>query len=367
MANETEQFQITREAADAGVDLLKKIMVQGPYGHMDQVYTNAFFGLNHRKAPTALPRNREQTPLIFITRPRLNLSSDNLRADRKFNSLAIGNRYSLARAIRCLLDPRLAPKGEITSPFVDNRQAFIPIFMETAQAVSGWQDIAAQTYNSPDGKMQESYGWIDGPIDIYRSFDIDMTMRNMDGNVSIYMLAMWIIYQAYVFAGIMVPYPPYVLARRRDFDSRIYSIVLKSDGYSLSQIMCTGASHPVAVSSAAAHNFEFGKTINTANDLVTCRFKCYGQLHYDDIVIDQFNRAVRMTNGDMMDGYRENAMVKIPRDELFIYNHNGYPYINIDTAELEWWIPRDKYLEVAQYISGARINVHNEVSSANTN
>lgn len=358
---ENNPSYISKENIDEGIEILNRIMVQGTYGKMDQVYRNAFFGLNHRKAPTALPRNKEQTPMIFITRPRLNLSSDNLRGDRKFNSLAIGSQYSLARAIRCLLDPRLSPRGEITSPFVDNRQAFIPIFMETTQAVSGWQDIAAQTYTSPDGKMQESFGWIDGPIDIYRSYDHDVTLRNIDGNISIYMLAMWIFYQAYVFANIMVPYPPYVIARRRDFDSRIYSVVLKSDGLSLSQIACSGVSHPIAVSSAGAHNFEFGKTLNDANNIVTARFRSYGQWHFDDIVIDQFNRAVQYPNSDMEDKYRKNLMVKIPQDELFIYNHNGYPYINIDTAELEWWIPKDAYNEIARYIAPVKIDLNNGV------
>lgn len=331
-------------------DMLKRVYMGGPYGHMDQVFTSAFSGLNHRKAPTALPMNREQTPLIFITRPRLNLSSDNLRADRKFNSLNHGGQYSLARAIRCLLDYRLMASRELSSPFVDNRQAFIPIFMETTQSVSGWQDIAAQTFTTPGGRMQEEQGHIDGPVDIYRSYDLDFSLRNVDGNIAIYMLAMWIFYQAYVFEGAMVPYPEYIMYRRRDFDSRVYSIALQPDGYTISQIMACGACHPVSVSSSGAHNFEFGKTFNDANNTVTARFKAYGQMQFDDIVIDQFNRTVIQSNSEMADEYRASRMRMIPRDELFIFNHQGYPRININTGELEWWIPYETYREFIDFV-----------------
>lgn len=355
MVNETSNpLHITQENIFAAVDELNRIYMHGPYGKMDSVYADAFRGLNHRKAPTALPKNREQTPLIFMTRPRLNLSDDNLRADRKFNSLAIGGRESLARAVRCLLDYRLMARDKITSPFVDNRQAFIPIFMETATSVSGWQDIAAQTYTAPDGKMQESYGWVDGPVDIYRAFDIDLSFRNVEGNPAIFILAMWMYYQAYVFSGVLVPYPEYIMARRRDFDSRIFSVVLKSDGITVSQVLCCGAAHPVSVSSAGAHNFEFGKTLNDANDIVTARFRAYGQMHFDDIVIDQFNKAVEYTNNDMKDEYRQGLMVKVPHEELFIYNHQGYPRININNAELEWWIPVERYRSIANFIGASK-------------
>lgn len=363
MANTKEDnpLFVSKDNIGSAMDLLQKIGMQGPYGRMDQTYTNAFYGLNHRKAPTILPKNKEQTPLIFITRPRLNLSPDNLRVDRKFNSLAIGSDWSLARAVRCLLDPRLKLLFNIESPFVDNQQAFIPIFMETATSVSGWQDIAAQTYTSPDGKKQESYGWVDGPVDIYRSFDIDLSLRNIDGNIAIYILAMWIIYQSYVFEGIMTPYPQYITARRRDFDSRIYSVVLKSDGYSLSQVLACGACHPVTISSAGAHNYEFGKVYNEANDMITARFRTYGQMHFDDIVIDQFNRAVIQSNGDMADGYREALYVKIPQDELYIFNHRGYPRINIERGELEWWITKEQYIEVITYLGSDRIEYNSDV------
>ena len=358
MANEnTNTTTITQENVKEAVEVLNRIYMQGPYGKMDQVYANAFRGLNHRKAPTALPKNREQTPLIFMTRPRLNLSDDNLRADRKFNSLAMGGEESLARAVRCLLDPRLSMRGEARSPFVDNQQAFIPIFMECATSVSGWQDIAAQTFTAADGKMQETFGWVDGPVDIYRAFDIDLSLRNIEGNAAIFILAMWIYYQSYVFSGALVPYPQYILARRRDFDTRVYSVVLKSDGVTVSQVLCCGAAHPVSVSSAGAHNFEFGKTLNDSNDVVTARFRAYGQWHFDDIVIDQFNKAVEYANSDMQDGYRQLAMVKVPQDELFIYNHQGYPRINIDNAELEWYIPRANYKEINDYIGPAKTRI----------
>ena len=44
-----------------------------------------------------------------------------------------------------------------------------------------------------------------------------------------------------------------------------------------------------------------------------------------------------MFNPSMNSLMRDQYMTKISREQLLNYNYNGYPRINMDTNELEWW------------------------------
>ena len=55
----------------------------------------------------------------------------------------------------------------------------------------------------------------------------------------------------------------------------------------------------------------------------------------------QFNETTAITNPSfarMLDG-KSHDLIKIPRSLLGLYRNRGYQHINLDTKELEWWIP----------------------------
>ena len=45
----------------------------------------------------------------------------------------------------------------------------------------------------------------------------------------------------------------------------------------------------------------------------------------------------------MTEKNRENNMVKVPPSLLTLFNNRGYPRINYNTYELEWWVSKDLY------------------------
>ncbi len=42
---------------------------------------------------------------------------------------------------------------------------------------------------------------------------------------------------------------------------------------------------------------------------------------------------------------RERYYRKVSADELDYFNYRGYPYIDPETHELEWWVPKELYAE----------------------
>ena len=53
----------------------------------------------------------------------------------------------------------------------------------------------------------------------------------------------------------------------------------------------------------------------------------------------------------MVNGRREQALMKIPMDMLSMFNYRGYPRINPNNYELEWWVPTDMFTRVSDFVN----------------
>lgn len=88
-------------------DLDQFLRTTTPLGDLASAGFNMLYGLNHVGVDNYVGSNRDSYGLAFFTRPLLNLSSFNLRIDRKMYSLLTQNPFSIHRWARCTLDPRL--------------------------------------------------------------------------------------------------------------------------------------------------------------------------------------------------------------------------------------------------------------------
>lgn len=323
-------------------DVLDRISHGTGIGTLSTAIGDNFYGINHRQTPGAIQINKDFFGLTFFTRPRLNLSSDNIRFIRKFYPLLTNNEESIPRIIRCLLDPSLVKQG-IKTQFVDSQQAFIPLLTNNLLSMSGWQDIIAPTFTSEAGVYQEVYTLVDGVTDNYTTYDITANFRNLPGDPITLMMLTWINYAAAVFEGKINPYPRFIKDNEIDYNTRIYRLVLDSTKTTVQKIAATGAAFPVNAPIGAAFNYESDKPINGSNDQISITFKAVGAQYQDDILIDEFNRSTQITNDMMSDKYRENYYTKVPIEMLSIFNNRGYPRIDPYTYELEWWVSNEEY------------------------
>jgi len=350
---------------------IEDVLRYSPMGSLSSAIGSVFHGINHRQTPLPVPINKDNYGLVLFTRPQLNLSTDNVRAERFLGPLLTNQPSSIQRIVRMYLDPRLgAQNSSISCPFVDNLNAFMPLLTNHCVSCTGWQDILLDTYTSQPGAYREVYSQTDGVFKNYTAYDISATFRNMAGSPIMLLMMIWTFYQAAVFEGKMVPYPDFLVKNEVDYNTRIYRLVLDHTKTYVQKIACTGASYPINVPIGNDFNFEIEKPINEANKEMTFQFKSMGARYNDDIIVHDFNRVVGIFNPSMrLSNYRDGrfgGMVKIPLDELTRFNNTGYPHIHPDSKELEWYVPIAQYNNVSRAYARHMDALFNASEATNT-
>ncbi len=350
-------------------------------GALSQSTANSFIGINHRGLGNPLPANTDSHGLTFFTRPRMNLSYDNLAMDRKLSMLLTEDQSSLPRAIRVLLDP----KGEedvytvegrkvvrsVTSKLVDTRNPFIPLLTNNLISLTGWPDPVVAYFDSTPGPHREVYSIVDDAIDNYGAYDLTATFRNVAGDPITLLFNVWIRYMSLVYQGRLMPYPDAVLENELDYNTRIYRLVLDPSRQYVQKIAACGAAFPV--SSAMGSAFDFSSDSPFVSDRATqisIPFHCNGAEYQDPILIREFNDIVFLFNSDMAAvslynddpiarrrneragvSARAGKMVKLKKEELRYFNYYGYPYIHPRSLELQWWVYRTDYDAIMRQIN----------------
>ncbi len=302
-------------------------------------------GLNHRQTPLPIPINRDLNGYVFFTRPQLNMTTQNLRAERKFIPLLDRNEMSLPRTLRRYLDPRLSPV-EYPCPFVDDRQAFIPLLSNLLMTCTGWPDPTLDTFTSKPGVQGEVYKLVDSEYNNYRPYDLTITCRNMPGDPITALLDHWMLYSSRVFSGEMVPYPDFIAANEIDYNTRVYRLVMDKNRQHVQKIAATGASFPVSNPAGAGLNYDINKPLISANDELSFQLPSVGFMYNDPILVYEFNMTVAIFNPDMgnlLDGGTPQEHTLLKPSELSYMNSTGYPYLDPDTMELRWYVHNSEY------------------------
>lgn len=313
-------------------------------GTLDQPMARNYFGLNHRQLPGLWPANNTTTGITFFTRPQLNLSRDNIIHDRMLAQLLVDDPYHPYSYIRNVLDPKIADTEKSgRSALCDPRQAFITILTNTAESVTGWRDVAPPTYSSPEGMYKESLSFVDGPSKDYTTYDIQASFRNVMGDPVTDLLMFWCHYQSLAFEGVYFPYPEFWIDNEFDFNTRIYHLSMDPTKRWVWGIRATGASEPVSAPTGAGGNYERANYYNRSTDTVSAQFRSHGCIYQDPILVEEFNAVVSIFNEHMMPGVKERVYQKIPNYALTLFNGLGYPWIEPQTGELQWWVSKEDF------------------------
>ncbi|EKD89604.1 MAG: hypothetical protein ACD_33C00034G0001 [uncultured bacterium] len=354
-----------------------QILENLPIGSVSKAIGNNLYGINFRQTPTAVPSTKDVVGFTFFTRPQLNLEMFNITNYRGFYSLLTDNAASYQRYTRLMLDPRLASYSDIACPFIDKFNPFIPVLSNNIISLSGWPDLVAPVFTSPSGLYNEEHSFVDGVTNHFEAFDIDATFRNTKGNPIIYLFYIWIKYQTLVFEGVLNPYLDFITENEIDYNTRIYRIVLDQQKRYVTFIAATGASFPLNIPTGSLFDYNVDTPYNNKNSEINIRFRSMGFTAFEDILKYEFNRTTAIFNPDIRkilehdesanetaaardDG---NAIYRIPGCSLIklpfslaMYSDNSldnnpfynlnfrvYPYINLYTNELEWWVNENRF------------------------
>lgn len=316
-------------------------------GSVEKAIGNNLYGFNHRQIRTSVPINKDTYGLTFFTRPQLNMQGDNIRNIRRFYPLLTTNPVTIHRYVRCMLDPRLAADN-ITCPLVDNQQAFITILSNNLTNISGWPDMVVPTFTTKEGLYKEAYSQVDGIVENYSAYNINATFRNTRGDPIVYLFYIWAFYQSLVFQGLIVPYPDYIIQNRLDYNTRIYRLILDVNKRYVTKIAACGVAFPISDPIGQFFDYSDEKPYNDQSRDITIQFQCLGAQYFDDILVKEFNQTVQIFNPEMRDEFRDGTLVKLSPNLIGYFNNRGYPRINPDDYELEWWVPYEFFVARTQ-------------------
>ncbi len=333
---------------------------QSGLGELTAATANALYGINHRGVGNPIPYNTDNHGLTFFTRPRMNLSYDNLSVDRVLTPLLVEKEDppTLQRAIRVLLDPinaggrfgfnsrRLTKErlNPVTSPLVDHKSAFIALLTNNLLSLNGWPDPVVGFYNAKEGVHKESWSMVDDVVRYYGTFDLQASFRNIAGDPITLLFNTWIRYAANVYEGRMIPYPDSILENEIDYQTRIYRLILDPSRQFVQKIAVANAAFPTSSALGAAFNFASDTPfVQDTAQQISIPLHCVGAEYNDPITIREFNDVVGVFNNDMFDHLRPNKMMRLDKALLNYFNYNGYPRIDPRTQELQWWVSREDY------------------------
>lgn len=362
--------RVKTKSTSLGSKDVEKVLRSAPMGQITTAIGDNFRGINHRQAPSLIQINKDYYGMTFFTRPRLNLSSGNLRVLRELTPLLTTEANSIQRIIRCYLDPVGNKAGNFTSPFVDSSNAFIPLLTNMLISLPGWPDMVMPHSTSQEGMMKEQFNLADGTAKIYRSVELNANFRNIQGDPISMLFAYWLQYMEGVYMGDIVPYPDAIYENEVDYQTRIYRLILDSTKRYVLRIAATGVSSPAGSPIGAAFNYEANGDLGPINDglqQVSVPFLSSGILYNDDILMYEFNRTGELFNpalgeilSDKVDkngkstrsnSQRSSVYQKLAIDEVSLFNYRGYPRIDLNTGELEWWVRKDEYLKILPLVT----------------
>lgn len=308
-------------------------------GSVAQSHSNNLYGINQTKIKPSISPPQHLSGYVFFTRPQLNLMEDNIVTKREYMDYLTKKETSIKRYVRNMLDPRLHYQN-VRCPLVDPLNVFIPILTNQVETVSGWPDIVLPTHTSPEGLKKNQYSRPDGITKVYNGFDLNVTFRNTGDEAIMNLIHLWIMYMGDIFRGHLSPYTDFLIENERDFDTRIYRLIMSKDNQRVVNIAATGVSFPINIPISKRFDLTGGLPYGEQTKDTDIRFKCMGAEYMDPITVYEFNMAVSIFNPLMRQinkGESQTVLGKIPLDQHNRLRNHGYPRINPATSELEWW------------------------------
>lgn len=352
-----EIYRLGKNGTEDIISGLEKVYNVTPLGPLASNLVNTVYGINHRQTQLALPFNRDNYGLTFFTRPRMNMTRDNLRMVRPMIPLLNTEPRSVQRISRLLLDPQLAygsdPAGKVTSPYVDDLNMFIPMYTNLCTSVSGWPDHRVDSHVTPGGHYKEEHSMVDSAIEIRNVYELAVSFRNIPNNPITLSVYFWLFYMSKAFEGDLIPYGSSLYEHEMDYNTRITRLTLDPTRRYVQNMLSTGAAYPINAPTGAVGNFDSAQPFNDANDNVNISFQCIGMDWNDPIQVTEFNDAVSDMNPSMADDDRNDFYIQIPYQVLSFFNMRGYPRIDPATSELQWYVSYSLFNAYASQLADA--------------
>lgn len=303
------------------------------------------FGTN----PT--PPNHEVAGLIFITRPKLNLSTSSLKQDRILSTLNTRDPYSFPFSIRSYLDSKFArdtlnAAEETLSPFVNSDVPFIIPVTNCHESSGGWPDFFVDTETSQGGFFGEDQTIARGSDFNARSYDFSITVRDFQGGYLMALFYYWVYYIAAQCRGLVSAYPEDIYAQRLNYTCSIYRFVLDPSRQFITKWAKATGCFPKNVPLGDAFNVPSRENYIHSTQQFTIPFQVNHVSYMDPIIFQEFNAVVERWAGSSMSDSKTGSDVNANRSKTRVRapinafsNFRGIPWIDRQSGfnQLDFW------------------------------
>lgn len=316
---------------------------------------NMFSGIDARGMGSPYQKNTDGMGLVFFTRPDLNLSYDNISGNRVLAPMVRDAPSgtdevldsSMHRAIKLMLSPRLTFNGMNTTNLINVQSPFMDIVGNLLQSLSGWNDISLDSYVSPEGMRKESWSMMDSVAEVNGVFNLTASFANVEGDPITNIFHYWSLYMGLVYTGEIVPWPDNIITNTKDYETRIWRLVLDKNQKYVRKIASCFA-YPKATPIGLNLNYNRENKFATDNDQVSLPFECQGAEYNDPILYEEFNNTVLLFNNKMKPENRSQYMTLLKSDEVGFFNFKAVPWIDVLTLELQWWVTNEDYQRLVE-------------------
>lgn len=334
--------------------IIRSVRRQATTGDPNSSIFNFFYGPNHFGSTDLVPINQDHFAYAFFTKANMNLSKRYLAHVRKLQYLLDQDPNSVATAVKCCLSTKHGWNVErdgVRSNAINDDYPFIPFLSSSLVSISGWPDEAMEFFESEEGWAKEVHGYADGKPDNYRSFDLTFTWDSKIGDPHKLYLSIMQQYMGRVGKGEIKASPTSISEFETDYFTNVYIIITDKSKRFIQKIARLGGGGLwQGVPSGQDFNVDRESNMQLEGRQVSAPMKCFGFYYNDPIIIESFNRLVFDFNVKMefvsYGAGDEAGMVQIQPHQKAIFNNRGYPYINPETSELEWWIEREIYNDI---------------------
>lgn len=278
--------------------------------------------------------------LLFVNRPMLNLSDENVFKHPQLHSLYRPPKDSLQAFIKGLLDPTWGKANSGMTDILDPFNPWISVLTNCCKVSSGFPDVTLNVSKSTPGIRKEVYQYVDGILKVNYDFDMRVSMYNPKKIMSS-IFDVWNHYIEGVKLGDegMQPYDQALLQNYRDYDCRFYHTVMNRNMRNIEGIYMTGYSWPNTYPSGAFSTIDRTQTSirGQGQDELEINFPSVIFRYNNMEVADMFNRTTLTMNPNMHPQRRAQYYRKLEVVEYFAGQFAAYPWININTMEMEYW------------------------------
>ena len=273
--------------------------------HLDAIYQASGFGRFNTQLQTFMAKldrhrmnmaitNRENVGVFFITRPKLNLTEPALLQSRKLAQLNSKKANSMAFAVRCLLDKKLAKSSEFVekarkSQLFDIHNPFITPLCNALRSISGFPVKQMQTYTTTGGYHNEDQTIALGSDGLRRTYDLSLTFKDIQHSPVLSLFEVWFEWIELMRKGMVVMYGENIDRQRIPYSVGIYRFTLDPTKTYIQHMAKGTGCFPTEDPSGRIFDInDMGTYISAASEF-SVNFKCNNFMYNDFAIALSFN------------------------------------------------------------------------------